>query len=186
MRIVGSVRRAGRRFVSYPPVRRRAAAIAERFPAARSLGNAVLGAPPAGRKKLRTMDIRPGLMFTEVQGRRLPIVVVVCTGTAPGDTERLADTVERAQLTTGTFRPLFVVDSGELAPFRRRSYAVEAVMPEAAYRALNPHDAYSEYLYTRVTDIATAYGTRSVVPLTPDVLDALPPHVLRLLGAIPR
>lgn len=186
MKAPARLRRAGRRLLSRPAVRRRAAALADRVPWLRSAGNAVLGPPPSSGRRA-TLDIRPGRMFHgATQGRRLPIVVVVCLGTGPGDAELLAAAVERVQLTTGSFRPLFVVDGAELSPFRTRGYAVEAVMDRDAYARVNPQDAHSEYVFERVSAICAAYGARGVVPITPAALTATPEHVLRLLGAIPR
>lgn len=186
MSLAGRVRRAGRRFLSRPAVRRRAAALAERMPALRAMGNAVLGPPPPSTRRI-PLDIRPGRMFYgDVQGRSLPIVVVVCLGMRQGDAEELAAAVERAQLTTGSFRPLFVVDGGELAPFRTRGYAVEALMDRETYARLNPHDAHTEYVFERVAAVCAAYRARAVVPLSPAGLAATPDHVLRLIGAVPR
>lgn len=186
MRLVARVRRAGRRVLAVPAVRGRAVALADRFPVLRSAGNAVLG-PTQGTRRARTVDIRPGRMVTgETQGRRLPVVVVVAVGLGPGDAERLAAAIERAQLTTGTFRPLAVIDTGDLGAFRARGYAVEAVMSESVFARVNPHEAWSEYLFERVTVIASGYGARSVVPVDPASLDRLPDHVLRLVGATGR
>lgn len=179
------VRRVGHRVLAQPLVHRTALRVAARLPAIKGVGRALLGTPPAKKRRTKALDIRPGRMFTEVQGRRLPVVVLVALGHDVDGLELLADRVERAQLTTGSFRPLFVVDRGVFAPFRSRNYAVEVVMDEAAYREVNPHDAYGEYLFERVEAIASAYGARSVVPLGPEVLVAAPDHVLRLVGAVP-
>ncbi len=186
MSIKRRAQRAGRRFLAYPRVRRVSLAIVARVPAVRDMGNAVLGEPLATTKK-KAVDIRPGPMFYgDVQGRRLPIVLIVAVGLGGGDTETLARQIELAQLTTGTFRPLFVVDSGELAPFRHRNYAVEAVMTAEAYGRVNPHDAYSEYLYERVSAIADGYRAQAVVPLPIQQLAHLSPSTMRLIGAIGR
>lgn len=182
----GRLRRAGRRVLAVPQVRRRAIALADRMPALRSVGNAVLG--PTGKStKRRTLDIRPGRMFTgEKQGRRLPIVIIVALELQPGDAVRLAERVERAQLTTGTFRPLVVVDTGELGPFRTRGYAVETLMPRTSYERVNPHDAHTEYVYERVRQLSVDYGARAVIPMDRSALDQMPDPVLRLIGAIAR
>jgi len=183
---LGRVRRAVRRVLAVPAVRRRAAALANRMPSIRAIGNAVLGVPPATTRR-PVLDIRPGRMFWgDLQGRRLPIVVVVAVGLEPGNGETLALEIEQAQLATGTFRPLVVVDGGELAPFRRRGFAVEAVMSEDAYAQVNPQDAWSEYLFERVNAIVRAYGATSVVPWTATGWQGTPRHVLRLLGALGR
>lgn len=186
MSAIGRLRRAGRRFLAVPSVRRRAIGLADRIPALRHVGNAVLG-PTESTQKIRVLDIRPGRMFIgEKQGRRLPVVVVAALGLELGDAERLAERLERAQLTTGTFRPLVVIDTGELAPFRRRGYAVEAVMSRSSYERVNPHDAYTEYVYERVSELSAEYGARAVVPVNHATLEHMPDSVLRLIGAVAR
>jgi hypothetical protein len=131
------------------------------------------GATPA-------LDIHPGRFFAQDKGRQLPVVVVVATGMDVGDAERLAAAVERAQFLTGSFRPLFVVDSAEFAPFRTRGYAVERVMPVAAYAEVSPHDSYAEYLYGRVSSVARGYRAASVVPMPAQLIED--DLMLRLIG----
>ncbi len=134
------------------------------------------------RPSPRPMDIRPGRFFEPGRGRSLPVVVFVATGLAPGDAEVLAREVEAAQFTTGSFRPLFVVDGAEMRPFRAREMAVEHVMPREQFEATNPYDSWNEYLYGRVASIARSYRATSVVPLPPSGVGSLPPEVLRLAG----
>ncbi len=81
---------------------------------------------------------------------------------------------------------MVVIDTGDLAAFRRRGIVVEAVMPQAAYQRVNPHDAWTEYLFERVNAIVAAYGATSVVPWTARGWSDTPRHVLRLLGALGR
>ena len=186
MSALRKVRRVARRFLAVPRVRRRAAALADRLPALRDVANRALGAPPATTRR-QVLDIRPGRMFWgDLQGRQLPILVVVAVGVAPGDGEQLAEEVEQAQLATGTFRPLIVTDSNQLAPFRLRGQAVEAVMAQSVYARINPQDAWSEYLFERVNSIVKAYGAQSVVPWTANGWQDTPRYVLRLLGALGR
>jgi len=188
MSLRNEVRRLGRRLLAVPQVRRAGVAVARRSPALKSLGRRALGVRAGTSTKKRAgkprIDIRSGNMHLPGQGSRWPIVVVAALGLAPGDTERLAATVERAQLTSGRFRPLFLVDSGELAPFRSRNYAVETVMAQAMYARVNPQDSYAEYVYERTASIVSAYGARSVVPMSMETLDSMPGTVLRLMGAL--
>lgn len=182
------LQRAGRRLVAYPRVRAAAVAVGRRFPAAKQLGRRVLGIR-AGSERFGSggarIDIRGGLMTLAAQSRTWPIVVFAALDLSPGDTEVVADAVERAQLTSGRFKPLFLVDSGELAPFRVRNYAVETVMAERMYTLVNPQDSYPEYVYERTESIAAAYGVRAVVPLSIEALRAQPTtYLLRLVGAL--
>jgi hypothetical protein len=181
----GRIRRAGRRFLAVPRVRRVAVALADRAPFLRTAGNAVLG--PVHSTRRPVLDVRPGRMFVGgVQGRALPIVVIVAVDLPAGAGEDLAREVEHAQLGSGTFRPVVVIDSGDLAAFRRRGHVVEAVMPRATFEQVNPQDSWSEYLYERVNAIVAAYGATSVVPWTTEGWARTPRHVLRLMGALGR
>lgn len=184
MSALGRARRAARRVLAYPAVRRMSLEVVAKAPVVKQWGNAVLGPPPA-RARHGRIDIRPGRFFAGDLGRTLPVVALVATGLGPGDTEVLAHEVELAQMTTGSFRPLFVVDSGELAPFRTRSFAVEVLMTPESYEAVNPHDSYDAYLHERVEQIAHGYRVAAVVPLPPGRLD-LPRPLLRLVGTLPR
>lgn len=134
----------------------------------------------------RPMGIRPGRYFDGVDARALPVVVIVATGLHDGDAERLAHEFERAQMMTGTFRPLFVIDSAELGPFRRRGYAVEHVLRPEELGELCPGDSYSEYLFMRVQSIARRYGASSVVPLPSGAPAALSGPMARLVGVTSR
>lgn len=161
-----------------------------RVPGARALARALLADEIGGartraarRGAVPPMDIRPGRFFTGDRGRTLPVIAIVALGANPGDAEKLADTVERAQYLTGSFRPLLVVDGGELAPFRARGFAVEHVMSEAAFRALNPEDSYNEYVLHRVGSIVSDYRALAALPVPPDGGD---PFQLRLIGAVHR
>lgn len=139
---------------------------------------------PPGWDGTRTMHFRPGRYFADDDARNLPIVVVVATGLQPGDAERLAREFERAQLLAGSFRPLFVIDTGEFAPFRSRGYVVERVMRRDELAAANPRDSYGEYLFSRLQSIAHDYGAASIVPLPAGDPGALSGPLTRLVGAI--
>lgn len=139
-----------------------------------------------GPRRLRPaamLGFRAGRYFGDRGGRSLPIVVVVSTGLQDADAERLARTVEYAQVVTGSFRPLFVIDRGEFGPFRARGYIVERVMRPDELAAVNPADSYPEYLFDRVTAIAREYGAKSVVPLPAGALAETDAVLLRLIGA---
>jgi len=189
MSVRSEVQRLGRRVLTVPSVRRVGLAVARRSPGLKGFTQRALGVRAGawrtgGATGQARIDIRSGAMHLPGQGSHWPIVVVVCLGLAPGDTQVLAAAVERAQLTSGRFRPLFLVDSGELAAFRSRSYAVETVMPRSMYARVNPHDSYAEYVYERTRSIVAAYGARAVVPVSMEALGSMPTMVLRLIGAL--
>ncbi|GEK17148.1 hypothetical protein CPE01_08810 [Cellulomonas persica] len=182
------MQRAARRVLAFPAARRVVVAVGRRAPRVKDAGKVLLGVEAGGSRHLHgkpRVDIRGGHMLLPHQGRRWPIVLVVALGLEPGDTEVVADAIERVQLTTGRFRPLFLVDSGQLGPFRSRSYAVETVMPRAMYACVNPQDSYGDYLADRTQSIVHAYGVRSVVPVSVAALrDGVRPDELRLLGQL--
>jgi hypothetical protein len=150
--------------------------------AVRLAGSAASAAASIGRQPMR---IRAGRHFIDSRARRLPIIVIVASGLGDGAAEDLAQEVERTQLSTRSFRPLFVVDSADFAPFRRRGYVVERVMPVDELAAVNPGDDYDEYLYSRVSAIARLYHVASVVPVPSGSLDNLRGSLIRLVGTIP-
>jgi hypothetical protein len=168
-----------------PTVRRWGKATAARSPQVAQLARRMLGTAGGrtGPGFVPRIDIRGGHMMLDTQRGRWPIVVVVALGLQPGDTEAVADLVERAQLTSGRFRPLFLVDSGELGPFRARSYAVETVMRPETYARVNPQDSYAAYVYERTESICAAYGVRAVVPLSREAVLAGDVATVRLIGA---
>lgn len=182
------VQRVARRALAFPAARRVVVAVGRRAPRVKDAAKVLLGVEAGGSRHLHgkpRVDIRGGHMLLPHQGRRWPIVLVVALGLEPGDTEVVADAIERVQLTTGRFRPLFLVDSGQLGPFRSRSYAVETVMPRAMYARVNPQDSYGDYLADRTLSIVQTYGVRSVVPVSVAALrDGVRPDELRLLGQL--
>ncbi|HEY9412159.1 MAG TPA: hypothetical protein VIP77_21455 [Jiangellaceae bacterium] len=164
---------------------------ARRIPGMRALARAVL-ADEVGNARTRLLrrggfdqlDIPPGRFFAEGRGRNLPTIALVCTGMAAGDAERVAAAVEQAQYLTGSFRPLFVVDSAELSAFRSRGHAVEHLMSEDDFHGVEPSGSYPEYLTARMTSISRSYGVSGTVPLQPDALPD--PVMLRMIGFIAR
>lgn len=160
-------------------VARRGVDVLARVPGAERLAKEVAA---QSLKNSAPMDIRPGRFFAPGTGRSLPIVVIVATGLGEGDSELLAREIEHAQFTTGAFRPLVVVDNAELAPLRARDFAVEHLMPQSAFEAVNPYDSWSEYVFDRVASIARSYRAQSVVPLPAGQPLAVARHLLRLIG----
>lgn len=173
---------------AYRAVRGLAVRVLGRWPPAMAAARALL---PRGRGRRLSqrvgsggvrLNIRAGRFMDDEARRQLPIVVIVATGRGSANAERLAATVERAQVLAGSFRPLFVIDHGMFAPFRMRGFAVEHVMSESAFAAVRPHDSYAEYVYGRVASITRSYGARSVVPV--DAGGLSDPESLRLIGAV--
>jgi hypothetical protein len=128
-------------------------------------------------------EFRSGRYFADGGASALPVVAVVATGLREGDAEHVAREFEHAQVMAGSFRPLFVIDNADFAPFRSRGYAVERVMRADELAAANPDDSYGEYVFTRLQSISRDYGVRSVVPVSGQT-SALDPWAVRLVGAV--
>jgi hypothetical protein len=111
------------------------------------------------------MDIRPGRHLAGGAARNLPTIVIVAQGLGDGDAEKLAGDIEQIQISTRSFRPLFVIDNADFAPFRQRGYVVERVMPADELAAVNPGDDHGEYVRSRIAAITRIYRAASVVPL---------------------
>ncbi|NEE01445.1 hypothetical protein [Phytoactinopolyspora halotolerans] len=141
-------------------------------------------AAPRTSGQHRSMAFRPGRYFVQDGARRLPVVVVVATGLTDGEAERIAREFEYAQMMTGSFRPLFVIDSADFAPFRSRGYVVERVMRAHELAVASPGDSYGEYLFSRLRSIASDYGAASIVPLPEGSAATLRGSTARLVGAL--
>lgn len=131
------------------------------------------------------MGIRPGKHLTAAEARELPIVVIVAEGLGKGGAEQLAGQIEQIQLSTRSFRPLFVIDNADLAPFRQRGYVVERIMPPAELAAVNPGDDHVEYVRSRLAAISRSYGAAAVVPIPATGADDVRDPLVRLAGVIP-
>lgn len=178
--------RTGERSTAYGTLRRTVVRVLRRLLRAVGVARALVAdelAELEGRRNGSRLDIRAGRYVDDRARRDLPIVVIVATGSESVDCDGLAAAVEQAQVLTGSFRPLFVVDHGAFAPFRARGFAVEHVMSESSFTAVRPHDTYADYLYRRVASITRSYGAQSVVPLNAG--DQLDPRSLCLIGAVP-
>jgi hypothetical protein len=147
--------------------------------AVRSWTAAVTDAPPP------PMGIRPGRHLTAAEARELPIIIIVAEGLGDGGAEKLAGEIEKIQLSTRSFRPLFVIDNADFAPFRQRGYVVERVMPAAELDAVNPGDDHGEYVRSRVAAISRSYRAASVVPIPATGPDDVRDPLMRLAEAIP-
>lgn len=129
--------------------------------------------PASARGRCLPLRIRAGHHFTDEKARGLPIVVIVAQGLGEGAAEDLAREVGAVQVSTRSFRPLFVIDGADFAPFRQRGYVVERIMRPEGLAAVNPADDYGEYLDTRIAAIARGYRAAAVVHAAPDRLQDL-------------
>ncbi|NED94085.1 hypothetical protein G1H11_02045 [Phytoactinopolyspora alkaliphila] len=172
------------RIPGYGALRAKAATALRGSPLARRVAYAVVGLDREGTQGT-PMGFRPGRYFTDVEARHLPVVVIVVIGFEGDATERLAREIESAQMLTGSFRPLFVIDTPHFGPFRSRGFAVERVMRAEELAAANPLDSYGDYLFDRVRSIARDYGASSVVPVPAEAADSMRGLTARLVGAMP-
>lgn len=177
-------RTAAARLPGYRTVRRTVGQSLRRSPMAVRVAHAVAGISPAEIEARRPMRFRPGRYFDDADARDLPIVVFVATGVSGEEADLLGRQVEHAQMMTGSFRPLFVVDQADFAPFRSRGYVVERVMDAEELARANPFDSHAEYVFGRVRSIARDYGAISVVPVPAGAVAAMDGVALRLVGAV--
>ncbi|WP_129662637.1 hypothetical protein [Phytoactinopolyspora endophytica] len=173
------------RVPGYRVARRVAGRLLRRSPVAMRVARRLAGTGKAGSSAGGTsMGFRPGRYFVQDGARKLPVVVIVATGLGEGEAEGLAREFEYAQMMTGSFRPLFVIDSADFAPFRGRGYVVERVMRAEELSAASPGDSHSEYIFSRLRSIASDYGASSIVPLPEGTAGALRGPTARLVGAL--
>jgi len=80
------------------------------------------------------------------------------------DAERAVELVERRQIRSRDFAPVFVTDLADLEPFRRRGYVVE-FLPKTVTRAAGGSPDVERYLKRRLELIKAKWGLRDLVDL---------------------
>ena len=94
--------------------------------------------------------------------------------------DAVTDEVAELQLLGAGFRPVFLLDTPAFSRPRSYGYAVELVMPAAAWSG-EPAD-WADYVGARIASMARAYGISAVVTVGPDGLDDVGRALLRSYG----
>lgn len=113
-------------------------------------------------------------------GRTFPLVLVVITGATREQLEDLVERVATDQRKGVRVRPVFVIDTGDLAVFRPHGYVVDHVLDRETLHALSPGEDHDAYVARRAEALEGLYGARRTLraDLTDDAVDA---HLLTTL-----
>lgn len=109
----------------------------------------------------------------------LPVVLVSLVGAADDDVPELLEKVAQEQVLTGGFRPVVLLDSDHFAEVRRYGFAVDFVVPQAAWT--DPDVAWRDYFRERLRSMRRGYGAVALVELSEP--DGLGLDVLASMGA---
>jgi hypothetical protein len=85
-------------------------------------------------------------------------------GMTPGNVEEAVEAIEKRQVRSRDFTPVFVTDSSDLAPFRDRGYVVEYVPPLFTSNG-KENRAQRQYLRARLELIEAKWGLGNLVDL---------------------
>jgi hypothetical protein len=117
----------------------------------------------ANPAEIRPLVPRPGWKCLAVDEPRIRIGFTLFGMTA-GVVEKAVDEVERRQVRTRDFTPVFVTDCPNLKPFRIRGYVVEYIPASITSRALKKPDR-RRYLTKRIEFISSKWGLERIVDL---------------------
>jgi hypothetical protein len=82
----------------------------------------------------------------------------------PGNVEEAVEAIEKRQVRSRDFTPVFVTDSPDLAPFRDRGYVVEYIPPSITSDG-KENRAQRQYLRARFELIEAKWGLGNLVDL---------------------
>ena len=196
--------RLARRIPGYRWVRRRTLPRIRQSTAVRTVVDRVF--PSASNGSRPSADVAPGRLLGGLGVEQLPVVLLSLigltdeaaehvvrparveagapTGSAHISTSHLidevTDEVAELQLLGAGFRPVFLLDTPAFSRPRSYGYAVELVMPAAAWSG-EPAD-WAEYVGARIASMARAYGISGVVTVGRHGLDDVGRALLRSYG----
>jgi hypothetical protein len=134
----------------------------------------------------RGVDARP--QARGGQAHRGSVTMFVAWGVQESRLEDYASRVERLQAVLVEFRPLFVVDSLEAEPVRRRGYPIEYLVPLTEWSEHRPAHEWGPYVTQRMAEVQRRHQPGAVVILegasAPSALDQglLNPILLPSIG----
>lgn len=134
------------------------------------------------------VPLAPGRHLRGRDTALLPVVGVVGLGLSEEQVGHLVDQVVALQRAEGSFRVLLVLDRPAFALARRHGYAVEVLVPQAAWgqhpQAVRPPVSWPDYVGRRLADVVDHYQLWHLARSTADGrLDPLDEVLLRAVGA---
>jgi len=106
------------------------------------------------------LPVSAGRHVDSTDGRTFPLVLIVVTGAGGAQLDDVAERVATAQREGTRIRPVFVVDSGDLAAFRPHGFVVDHVLDRETLCALSPDEDHQAYVALRVAALERLYGAQ--------------------------
>lgn len=123
---------------------------------------ALTGAEGNGaRDRSGALPVSAGRHVDDAVGRTFPLVLVAVSGASRAQLEDVAERVAGLQRDGVRIRPVFVIDSGELAVFRPHGFVVDHLVDPETFAAQSPAGDYTAYRDGRLDALSRAYGART-------------------------
>ena len=120
---------------------------------------ALTGAEGNGaRDRSGALPVSAGRHVDDATGRTFPLVLVAISGASHAQLEHVAERVAGLQRDGVRIRPVFVIDTGELAVFRPHGFVVDHIVDPETFSAMNPAGDYLAYRDGRLDALGRAYG----------------------------
>lgn len=119
-------------------------------------GNAV-------RDRSGALPVSAGRHVDDATGRTFPLVLVAISGASRVQLEDVAERVAGLQRGGVRLRPVFVIDSGDLAVFRPHGFVVDHLVDPETFSAMSPTADYLAYRDGRLDALSRAYGAMATI-----------------------
>lgn len=179
-RLVRQVVRRARQVPGYRTVRRRALAWVRDSDTARDVANRVFSGSQARSDRLPQRFPSAGNLLAGLGVDQLPVIMVVLAGVPQDRVGAVIDEVAQLQLLGAAFRPVFVLDSPQLAAPRRYGYPAELLVSQDSWDFADP--TWEDYAAQRFADIRTHYRVEADVTVSGDGLTEVDRALLEAAG----
>lgn len=112
------------------------------------------------RDSAGALPVSAGRHVDDVEGRTFPLALVIITGASREQLDDVTEQVATLQREGARVRPVFVIDTGDLAVFRPHGFVVDHVLDRETLRALSPDEDHTDYLVRRAGALGRLYGAQ--------------------------
>lgn len=112
------------------------------------------------RDSAGALPVSAGFHVAEAEGRTFPLALVVISGATREQLKDVAEQVATLQHEGERLRPVFVIDTGDLAVFRPHGFVVDHVLDRETLRSLSPADDHVTYVARRAETLQRLYGAQ--------------------------
>lgn len=118
---------------------------------------------PEYRSKTPRLPVRPGNYLPKDVAEEAPVTLVVTFGLAGDALDKVVADIAWQQTYHLAFIPLFLVDTTETLPLRRRGYLYEYVMPMADWAAFDDPERWPDYVQSRIDAVIDTWRPNRIV-----------------------